>query len=254
MNKIITFDLDGTLIDQNNQIIGGDETITLLKQLHENGYKLIINTGRLDHDIYYINKKYRLDVDYRISQNGAVIQNSVTSVAKLLDKVEALHLYEHLKTTNLRIELNTVSNRYWHEERDPDFPKEYYDSSNIRKDFKEVIEYQPTVLFLLIGELAEINEVQLHINASYQKIQAVKTSQTSLEILAKGVSKGNTILEVFPEAYIISIGDSENDYSMFEKSNESYYVGQGTCRKASYSRDTILDVLKEIIRKEEDSK
>ena len=48
--------------------------------------------------------------------------------ATLLDKQDALQIYKDIKTKDIRIELNTVSNRYWKTDRDPDFPKEFYDS------------------------------------------------------------------------------------------------------------------------------
>jgi hydroxymethylpyrimidine pyrophosphatase-like HAD family hydrolase len=171
--------------------------------------------------------------------------------AKLLDKDDAISIYKYLKTTDLRIELNTVSNRYWHTERDPDFPKEYYDSSNIVNDFENVIKYQPVILFLVIGECDKIRIAQKYINSNYNKAKAVMTSNTSLEILSKGISKGSTVVEMFPNASIVSIGDSENDFSMFELSKESYYVGKGSCDKATYNFNTIYDALKQIEKEDE---
>lgn len=249
MNNVLAFDLDGTLINAQNEIIGGKKTLALLKRLQlEHGFQLVINTGRLDHDIYYINLMYDMDITYRISQNGAVVQNAKMSSAKLLDKEQALQLYEELRLSDLRVELNTVSNRYWHTDRDPDFPKEYYDSSKICKDFMEVIMFQPIVLFLLIGDREQIEQMQTYITKHYDKMDAVKTSNTSLEVIQKGTSKGKSIRELYPDARIISIGDSENDFSMFEYSNLSCYVGEGKCEHATYSCTTILDALEIIIK------
>lgn len=247
MNNVLAFDLDGTLIDSKNEIIGGAKTLQVLKFLQQKGFQLVINTGRLDHDIYYINLMYDMQIDYRISQNGAVVQNKERSIAKLLDKQQALQLYEHLHGTPLRVELNTVSNRYWHTDRDPQFPREYYDSSKICKDFMEIIMFQPIVLFLIIGEFDEIDKMQTYIQTHYDKMDAVKTSDTSLEVLQKGVSKGKTIRELWPEANIISIGDSENDFSMFESSNSSYYVGNRICPNGVQSCRTILEALHQIV-------
>ena len=254
MNKVLCFDLDGTLINDKNEIIGGEGTINALKKLRNIGYKLVVSTGRLEHDIYYINNRYDLKLNYAISQNGAVINKNEELNAKLLDKDEALNIYEYLKTTDLRVELNTVSNRYWHTDRDPDFPKEYYDSSNIVHDFRNVIEYQPAVLFLVIGESDKVKVVQEHINSNYNKVKAIRTSDSSLEILSEGISKGNTVVELFPNSEIISIGDSENDFSMFELSKKSYYVGKGSCNKATYNCSSIYEALKQIIKEEENGR
>lgn len=64
MNKVLCFDLDGTLIDDKNEVIGAENTIKELKSLQDMGYKLVITTGRLEHDIYYINNRYHLNLDY----------------------------------------------------------------------------------------------------------------------------------------------------------------------------------------------
>ncbi|MCC0713849.1 HAD-IIB family hydrolase [Clostridioides sp. ES-S-0077-01] len=249
MNTILMFDLDGTLIDSNNEVIGGKRTINLLKKLQTYGIRLMANTGRLDHDAYYIDHKYGLQIDCRISQNGAVIQNEQEIQAKLLNKEEAKKLYNELRNLNIRVELNTVSNRYWHSDRDKDFPKEYYDSSKIVEDFKNIIEYQPIVLFLIIGELSEIEKLQSHVNENYKYLEAVKTSNTSLEILQKYVSKGNKIKEMYPNSKIISIGDSENDYSMFEKSDLAYYVGNESYSGPAQKMTSILEALEDIERR-----
>mgnify|MGYP002270400407 CR=1 FL=1 len=50
-NKVIVFDLDGTLLGANNEIIGGTETLNCLDSLQQMGWTLAICTGRLDHDI-----------------------------------------------------------------------------------------------------------------------------------------------------------------------------------------------------------
>ena len=246
MRKIISVDLDGTLINGKNEIIGGEKTLNILNELKEDGYSLVINTGRLDHDIDIINKRYDLDVNCRISQNGAVIQGDGELNVKLIDKNEALDIYKYIKESKLRIELNTASNRYWKSDRDPDFPKEFYDSSIIRADFTDVIKYQPVVLFLLIGDESEINKVQTYVNENCTKIKAIKTSKSSLEILNVNVSKGNALLEIFKDNEIISIGDSENDFSMFDISNKFYYVGEDTCFNKENNVDSIYEALKEI--------
>lgn len=255
MTKVLAFDLDGTLINNKNEVIGGEKTLKLLDKIKKLGFELVITTGRLDHDIYYINEKYGLDIKYRISQNGAVIQDKISSKAMLLDKKEAIRLYKNLieKFNDIRIELNTVSNRYWHSERDPDFPKEYYDSSAIKKDFSSIIKFQPIVLFLLIGDNCRIDSVQKYINENYEKFDAIKTSETSLEILKTGISKGNTLRKLFPDSKIISIGDSDNDYSMFEQSVASYYVGPDPkgAMKAKYN---VLDIHEALVHIYEEEK
>ena len=70
--KVIVFDLDGTLINGKNEVIGGEKTIQLLHKLQSLDYKLAICTGRLDHDIVAINDKFQLGIDRKNFANGAV--------------------------------------------------------------------------------------------------------------------------------------------------------------------------------------
>lgn len=249
--KVLTFDLDGTLINHNNEIIGGNKTIELLQHFQKNGFELVVNTGRLDHDIRHICNKYGLTVDCRISQNGSVISNDTSIKAQNLDIKEALEFYKDVLEEDIRVELNTVSNRYWHSERDPLFPKEFYDSSIIVKGFNKVITSQPVTLFLLIGEPQVIERIQKNVNQKFNKIYAVKTSETSLEILPLGVSKGDAMRKIYPDYEVYAIGDSENDYSLFDMAKYSFLVGDKVNSKARKVKD-ILEALRFIEALEKD--
>ena len=89
-NKVIVFDLDGTLLGANNEIIGGTETLNCLDSLQQMGWTLAICTGRLDHDILKIEEQYKLKIEHRISQNGAVCMKGQQLIATLIDKQEAI--------------------------------------------------------------------------------------------------------------------------------------------------------------------
>ena len=93
-NKVVVFDLDGTLLDSHNAIIGGTQTLECLSSLHELGCTLAVCTGRLDHDIIKVDERYHLHMTHRISQNGAVINRDDHYQATLLDKQDALQIYK----------------------------------------------------------------------------------------------------------------------------------------------------------------
>lgn len=248
MNKVVAFDLDGTLINEDNQIIGGQKTIDQLKTLINKGFQLNINTGRLDHDIMYIIDKYKLPIKERISQNGAVTYSEDSLQASLLNKTEALNFYQQIKDYSIRVEMNTVSNRYWHSERDPDFPKEYYDSSHIVDDFTKIIMNQPVVLFLLIGDETEILEARTLVEENFPKLEAIQTSETSLEILSPNINKGQALHNMYGKSQIFAIGDAENDYSMFDIAEYSYLVSQDHHPKALQVK-SIDEALDDILNK-----
>lgn len=246
-NRVVVFDLDGTLLDGCNEIIGGVETLNCLDALQQAGCTLAICTGRLDHDIVIIDQKYKLNIEERISQNGAVINKKNHCEATLLDKQEALHIYNHIKNLDVRIELNTISNRYWKSERDPLFPKELYDSHIIYHDFENIILYQPAILFLIIGEEKVLSDVAGYINAHYKATKAVMTSATSLEIMHISASKGHAVERLYSDQYVYAIGDSPNDFDMFTIADKGYLVSDRECPNQCIRKTNILEALKEII-------
>lgn len=247
---VVTLDLDGTLLAHGNKIIGGQETLDLLSELDQQGAKIVINTGRLDHDIIAIQAMYDFEVSARVSQNGCVVVDDHSAQAKLMDKKEATLVWQQLQQhPEIRTEINTVSNRYWKSPRDPNFPKEYYDSHVIKEHYQPIIEYQPVTLFLCVGQKETLEPIRDFVKENCQDIHAVMTSRTSLEIYQKGVSKGRTIRELYPDAIIYGIGDSENDFSVFENSDVSYMIKADTEVNATHNVESITQALK-MIKKE----
>ena len=242
--KVIVFDLDGTLLDTKNEIIGGEKTLSLLNDYQESGYRLAICTGRLDRDIVAINRKYHLGITERISQNGAVIYQGNQLNAVLLDRQAAVKIYDLLTEYDVRVEMNTVSNRYWMSPRDPDFPKEFYDSSIIKEDFKAIIPYQPVVLYLVVGEEECLKEIQTVIKKKFTQVDAILTSKTSLEIVPLHISKGEAIRVMYPEDEVYAIGDSESDLAMLEYAHRFYYVKEEV--EGAICVESILEALEKI--------
>lgn len=248
-NNVVVFDLDGTLINGKNEIIGGTQTLQCLKVLELMNCTLAICTGRLDHDIIQIAHTYELNMKHRISQNGAVIYHDDHCDALLLDQTEGLQVYEYMKHFPVRIELNTISNRYWKSERDEDFPKELYDSHIISQDYEAVLQHQPVVLFLVVGELEHLSKIANYVEEQFQHIKAVMTSNTSLEILNKKASKGHAIEVLYPDCNVYAIGDSPNDIDMFPVAKKGYLVSDIECEVSCIKKPTILEAFKDIIER-----
>ena len=148
---------------------------------------------------------------------------------------------------DIRIELNTISNRYWTSERDPLFPKEFYDSHIIKEDFEDILLYQPAVLFLIVAQEQQLKQIEETINQNYQFTKAIRTSQTSLEIVHSSVSKGEALKILYPDCQIYAIGDSPSDFEMFPFSKIGYLVSNQECHYPCQRKETILEALQDII-------
>lgn len=246
--KVIGFDFDGTLLNAQNEIIGGQKTVDLLNQAQKSGYSLAICTGRLDHDIVYISQKYDLNIENRISLNGAVVYKQDHLSATLLDKEDALKVNQYLQSyeNDVRVEINTVSNRIWKTPRSADLPKEFYDSSMIKTDFAEVINYQPVVSYLLLGDNGKLLKIQKDVQAAFKNINAIMTSKTSLELTPPNISKGLALHQMYPGAQIYAIGDAESDLAMKDYSEKLYMVNSQSF-EGTYKVQSITEALSDIL-------
>lgn len=242
----IVFDMDGTLLDAESAVIGGRRTLDLLTRLQEAGCTMGICTGRLDHDIVRAGQRYGLRFPDRISQHGAVTVSGDRLDARLMDKAEALAILERLEETAARIEVNTVSNRYWTSERDPDFPKELYDSHVICQDFRELIECQPVVLFLVIGDEGELAPIAAWVEAHCERTLAVMSSPTSLEIMSSSVSKGQAVGRLYADHDVYAIGDAQNDFDMLAAARRGYLVSDVPCTLDVTRVPSITEALEDI--------
>ena len=177
-NKVVvTLDLDGTLLAHGNEILGGEKTMACLNELVAMGVAIVINTGRLDHDILAIQNGYHLPIAARVSQNGCVVIDDESVQASIMDKTEAQLVWKELRvTTEIRTEVNTVSNRCWLSPRGPKLPKEYYDSHLLKEDFTEFIDNQPCTLFLCLGDSEKLEKVRHFVKANCQTLQIGRAS------------------------------------------------------------------------------
>ncbi|MDY0393686.1 HAD hydrolase family protein [Virgibacillus halophilus] len=113
MQKVIICDLDGTLLESNGKV--SPDTIKMVQHFHKIGGIFIIATGRLDHDIVYIEEKLGIQGKYRVSQNGAVIKNQFNDVIwnRKMDPNAASRIVKFLRKKKLRVEVSDIKQRYF---------------------------------------------------------------------------------------------------------------------------------------------
>ncbi|MBY7144484.1 HAD family hydrolase [Virgibacillus sp. NKC19-3] len=230
MNKVIICDLDGTLLGTKGKL--NAKTIAIVREFVRKGGTFIIATGRLDHDIKYIEKKLDIQGAYRISQNGAVIRKHSNEFVwkKVIDPRIAKDIVKYLRDNNLRVEISDAYYRYFPSPRrggNIEFiDHSIIDPEYIRKIGKDI---HPTLL-LTFGNKKIFDSVIGVVDTRFgEQVDAIMTSPSSLEFLSKGISKGAAIKRIlqdfsFQPTKICAIGDSENDISMFDVSDVSYAV------------------------------
>lgn len=259
MTKVLICDLDGTLLDKNNEI--SLESMKKVQSFSNSGGIFIIATGRLDHDIVYVEKQLGVQGDYRISQNGAVITNKGGTVVfkDEINSYVAKGIMEILDERNERVEVNDAIRRYFSSPRPMGGVAEFVDSAVIDPQLsKEVGDSLIPTSFLIFGKKLGFKEIKTAISKKYDNIvNCVETSDSSLEIMSKNVSKGIAVRKIMKEMNILTkdvyvIGDSENDISMFEAAGYSFAI-DGTSEKVKQKADeiqkTVADCIEVVMNK-----
>lgn len=256
MKKILFCDLDGTLLDHKNNI---DEfSLKKLKNYIKDGGKLVIATGRLDHDIKEVEEKLGIIGEYRISQNGAVIKDKNDNVIlnNTIPKDVVFDIRDYLSTVELRVEASNLTNRYFKSKRPNGEVSEFVDSSIIDENYFEKIgnEINPNI-FLIFGDEEKFKPIKENIDLNFSnKVECIMTSPVSLEIFNKESSKGKAIRYILEKEGlkiddVIACGDSDNDVSMFEELNISAALSHSkeiVRKKASHVVESVGDCIESL--------
>lgn len=222
---MMVFDLDGTLLDNNRDM--PSENIEYLNKLKNNGYIIVIATGRTVKSAYN-----RLNnnncVNYIISDTGAKIYN--------LDKKEIIYNKSisndiasnilNLYDNNFRY-IDICSNGKYYKyslflEENSEVVKTYKDKNDLLDDINEIDH-----IGMSFKDDKYVFEIYDYINKNFNDLDCIIMQDSFadgkwLEILPKGSSKYNAINELakylnISNDEIMAFGDGLNDIEMIEK-------------------------------------
>ena len=249
MYKLITVDLDGTLL--NSYGIVTEYTKNILKQLKEKGIETVIASGRPTDSIKVIAKEIESE-NYFISGNGAILydikkdkiiyentinKNKILEIIKICEENSIYYniytekeviakslnynvLYYHKENTNKdennKTHINIVENIY-----------DYVLNHNDKIIKMTICDSNKMIFNSIIKKIKQIDEIEiLEVSHMSRKIIKQGTEEIPIEyfyteISSKNVDKWNAI-EVLAQIMnikkeeIIAIGDNINDYGMIK--------------------------------------
>ncbi|MCQ9209818.1 Cof-type HAD-IIB family hydrolase [Granulicatella seriolae] len=226
--KAIALDLDGTLLTSDKKISQATkETIQVAKDL---GIKIILCTGRPLKGILHYLEELELvdDTDFSITYNGGLIQENKSGnvhYQKTLSKEEVSHIYQ--ETYSVGLPINMIDLDYAYETTYPAGVQSYYPQimeilSFLKKnpdDFEDNHRFNKAVI-CTDQELLDQQAQQLPAEF-FDSYTTVKSRPILLEVLPKGVSKGDALVRLADLLGIsmdemMACGDEENDLSMIE--------------------------------------
>lgn len=243
MIKLISSDMDGTLLNSYRQIT--PINIEAIKKAQENGINFIINTGReypnaralieaagLKCDLICSNGSCAFDKDGNLLFEHEIDKETTH---KIFDAFNKYSMEPSLYTTEGRISLLPLEERkiYTRDVFIPAIQINHPDMKYTLDDFRELVDNvifvdgQEALLnsdhrILKISSNSTDHEALKKLRVELEKIPGlavVSTVPTDIEITSIHAQKGSTLLDyakrdgLTPDE-IVAIGDSENDYSM----------------------------------------
>lgn len=221
--KMAFFDLDGTLINNNNQI--SKEDLKAIKELKKRGIKIVLASGRFDK---YVLKWANIieEYDYLITNNGSLIYNSKKEIIyeKLFDDDLLEKLWNYATKTKTGLTLNTRELRYSniYSTTNSEANKIITNISEIKTPIYQLVfsSLNHDVITSLIDNLKKYPIHILYISNHYYTKE--KDKSISVDVNLKNVSKGQAIIYLQQQLNIqkencICFGDNLNDKTMFDK-------------------------------------
>ena len=270
MIKAVFIDIDETLTNSQREVT---EKIKLeIKKCVENGVKIILTSGRSRREAMDFQEQIGTS-PYIVSSNGASAydaENGVEIYNERIDPQMVLQLIKHSRENGYRIKLNykdllVMNEAAYPDEKDKEVSYEELERVAVEEqvvqcvitstDFEKMRFFRDYIKNECVG-IAVANE-----SKRFKKPDLKPSRNYYCDVASVKVSKGNAVkavceyFEIKPEE-IVTIGDGENDLSMFELTPNSVAMGNSLPEikeKANYvtasnDEDGVAKVLGFIIK------
>lgn len=253
--KLIVSDMDGTLLNSQGKV--SDETKKAMKNLLEKGMYIAIATGRI-YTTARVYAKHLGIVTPIICCNGAVVKNleddkkiygnpiSKEDCFKIIDICKENDLYFHFYSEDTIYGEKLEYKMLYFSEWAKTLNEEDRIKIKVVEDSREIIEKETIYKFGIQTDDIELLDYISKLMNKEKNIEARKSLSNMLDLMNKGVSKGNAVKNLakslgIKREEIIAIGDNENDISMLEYAGLGVAMGNAeeeVKKVADYVTDT----------------
>jgi Cof subfamily protein (haloacid dehalogenase superfamily) len=244
MHRLLVFDVDKTLLNSNKEI-----PVDALDDIHElkkNGYLVTIASGRAASDLQDIVDTVHCDIPFICSSGACIVDQKKREILMQFPisqeiKDQVVHI------ANTHVNMGIVfhfSDGCVCDERGFKTWQDWYGDLN---DMEVVFSLEQTVPAPLkidiLGEKESLVKMENDLAAKRVPVEISSSSDHTLEITARGVSKGSGLMHLsafqnIPLEQIIVFGDSANDLSMFTVAG--YSVCLGSTNELLMSKATLI--------------
>ena len=258
MIKLFAMDMDGTVLNSRGEI--DQRNIEAIRKLNESGVKTVLCSGRVATSLEHFNKVLGLDNPV-IGNNGAIVkinEDKILSMHPLEDdnlKDLIDFSQEHKCVYHFYDEDTYYTNRFNPKGLqylliDNDYGYNTHCNLNVSKDPYADLKLKGHFgNKILIGNLGEHPYGRDKIVSMFEErfadyLYITSSSSTSIEIMEKGVTKWNGVLELINflginKDEIASIGDSYNDLPMLANAKLSFAMGNADETVKSHAKDVV---------------
>lgn len=221
--KLFATDLDGTIVHEVDKV--EKASINAIKELQKNGILVAVSTGRIFSGVKFLKENYGLNLDYFVLGNGSVVMDKDYKIIykSVIDYAIVKNIYNYLLKAPIQgiIHVSTNDNLYYLSEN-AKIIKDYFFKSSIDKVADEEI-----VSFVVSFEGNEESKIEEIANDMRQKFPEIEVYQNKhyIDLAPKNSSKASgieKILEIEEIEELYTIGDSYNDISMLEMTENSF--------------------------------
>ena len=227
MTKLIAVDVDGTLLNSKHEI--SEKTKNVLIRAIKEGHKVVIASGRQTAGIEFLAKKLEFHIhgglvsgfnggQIKDIKTGEIISNHTMDInltKKIIDFSKDLDI-EMMIPHEGKIYTNKKGQFYTQKEADI-----LGVSLVIEPNLKDKINF-PANKFLFAQTPEKIDSPAMKLYEEFSDVtEQVKSTRYYYEIMPKGLSKGNSLIEIsniynINKEDIIAFGDEMNDESMIK--------------------------------------
>ena len=222
--KLIGVDVDGTLLNSENKIT--PRTRQALIRAGEMGHKIVIVSGRPTSAVKDLAKELEFDKfdGLLANYNGGSITDYSSGKVLANHNIErklALEILDKTRFLNIIVPykdmiLSDKDHKFLQAES-----KLLGLEAKIVSDIRDKLDFDPNKI-LFAAEIAKLEEsIQFLVENFGNVTSQVRSHRNYYEIMPKGLSKGNSLLEIaklynIDQADIIAFGDEMNDLTMIE--------------------------------------
>jgi len=225
----VFFDYDGTMADDRIGIhLPTETTKKALKSLSENGYMVVLNSGRskaalmetgIDFDGYVLMNGAYAEVDGKCVFENAIEKEKLSELLSVLDSINVDYF---LETENLAEVKDVKGERFieFMEKYELDYEKFLqFDINNLKKTYK---------LQVIYGESKYFDELKKKLPDGF--VLDDHRNGISTDISQEGIAKGTGIEKIceyfdIPKENTYAFGDNTNDYDMIKRAGHGIIMG-----------------------------